>query len=50
MVSSRSDKNMKGMMNNMSKGCSGNTHSTVEMNHYANQQNPNNDAYKKDRT
>lgn len=37
---------MKGIVNDMAKGCSGNTHSTAEMNHYANQQNPNNDAYK----
>ena len=37
---------MKGKVIDMVKGCSGNTHSTAEMNHYANQQNPNNDAYK----
>lgn len=28
------------------KGCSGNSHTTSQMNHYANQNNPNNAAHK----
>ena len=33
-------------MSNNTKGCSGNTHTTAQMNHHANQNNPNNNAYK----
>lgn len=28
------------------KGCSGNTHTPAQVNHYANQHNPNNSAFK----
>ena len=34
------------MSNSTKSGCSGNTHTTAQMNHHANQNNPNNNAYK----
>ena len=35
-------------MSKHSKGCSGKTHTKSELDHYANQNNPNNDAYRAD--
>lgn len=34
------------MSNNTKSGCSGNTYTTAQMNHHANQNNPNNSAYR----